>query len=538
MMQIRNGKNTNAAIYILLIVLIIYLIPVWVKSDESPLSSFSKTNNDFTVVFFRSLIFAILNSLVCIVFGLWLAFKIIQIDLFSFWGKTISMLIIPFLLGSTSVAFVFKILLLNSELMGWTYKNPSNIFVVLTIIQFWQFGTLFIYLFWLSLKSINVNLNQYAVATKMTRWEYFKDICMPNLKGLIILLSLICFIYSFYEDVKISLIFKVSEGLNAELISHWIFRNYQSNILIGYNFALQKIARVSQDTLFGLGVSILLIGIIRYYLPGLFRKIISKNVLNFKARIWINLKRKWNLTSSLLPIMIILPLVLIFSVNKISFERIDYLLLPLALSFIAAFLATTVAIAFSFFTRLVSFDKMGSFNLFSLSFLSWLYVILFIPPLEIMLGGFEWMKLLNLHGFFYMVIFWLFGHSILSLPLLGSFLMVTNFRITSNELNYCKIYNISQRDIFRFNFFEKFKAEYLLAFLFAYTIILNEGLLNKVFSDKIPSFVSALNDSISSKNADYSLSMLFFMVSIIVAFTSVGIWIHSMKNYRNEKSNT
>jgi len=532
----RKGKSNNSAVIILLILLIVYLIPVWTKSNDSFLSSFFTTNNEFKIVFIRSLIFAIINSLVCVIGGLWVALKLIKIDLFSFSGKSISLLIIPFLLGSTSIAFVFKMVLLNSDLMGWAYERPANLVVILSVIQFWQFGTLFTYLFWLSLKSINNNLNQYASAAKLSRWEYLKDICLPHLKGLLLLLALICFIFSFYEDVKISLIFRVSEGLNAELISHWIFRNYQSNILIGYNYALQKIVQVSQDTLFGLGVSLLLFGIFQHLILQLVRKFKNFFYLSLNSRLWISKSKKFTLTSALLPILIIIPLAIVFCVNKINFERINFLIVPLTLSLIGALLATIIAIVFSFFTRLINFDKMGSFTLLSLSYLTWLYIILLIPPLEIMLGGFEWMTLLNINGYYGSILFWLIGHTILSLPILGSFLMVTNFKITSNELNYCKIYNVSRKDIFKINFLKKFKADYLLTFLFAYTIILNEGLLNKVFSDKIPSFVSALNDSISSKNADYSLSMLFFLVSLIVASASIGIWIRSMKKYQNEKS--
>lgn len=530
----RNGRFTNSAVIILLIILIVYLVPVWTKSNDSFLSSFSNTNNGFKVVFTRSLFFALASSLISVIAGLWIAFVIIKTDLYRFSGKVLSILIIPFLLGSTSVAFVFKMVLLNTDLMRWAYEKPFNLFIILTIIQFWQFGTLFTYLFWLSLKSIGANLNQYASATLMTKWEYFKDICVPNFKGLLFLLALISFIFSFYEDVKISLIFRVSEGLNAELISHWIFRNYQSNLLIGYNYALQKIIQVSQDTLFGLGAIFLFFGILRQLIPGVFRKM--RGNFNLKSSLWISNTKKFSYSSVLLTISIIIPLAIVFFVNKISFEKIDFLILPLVLSFLGALLATILAIVFSFFTRLMDFDKMGGINLLSVSYLGWLYIIMLIPPLLIMLGGFEWMNLLNIHGYYGSILFWLVGHTILSLPILGSFLMITNFKITSNELNYCKIYNIPRNNIFNINFFKKFKADYLLTFLFAFSIILNEGLLNKVFSDKIPSFVSVLNDSISSKNADYSLSMLFFLLSLIIAFVCIGIWIWSMKKHQDEKN--
>jgi ABC-type Fe3+ transport system permease subunit len=529
----RKGKTPKSIVIILLSILIIYLLPALTKSNNSILSSFDTSHPEFSLVFFRSILFALVNSFLCILVGLWIAFKIIKIGLFSNIGKAFSLLIIPFLLGSTSIAFIFKMLLLHSNLMGWAYERSINLFAILTLIQFWQFGTLFSYLFWLSLKSINSNSNQYATAAKMSKWEYFKDICIPNLENLIILLTFICFIYSFYEDVKISLIFRVSEGLNAELISHWITRNYQSDILIGYNYALHKMATVSIDTLLTIGVSFMLFAVLILIL---IRKLKQSHIIFSKSKLWINKSSRFTLTSIILLLVVIMPLVIVFKTNKISFDRIYFLILPLTLSILGAILASTIAIVFSFFARLMNFEKMGSFNFFSFFYLMCLFIILLIPPLEIMLGGFEWMNLLKLNGFYSSVVFWLVGHTFLSLPILGSFLLVTNFKISSNELNYCKIYNISQKDIFKTNFFKKFKAEYLLALLFAYTVILNEGLLNKVFSDKIPSFVSALNDSISTKNADYSLSMLFFLVSIIVASASIGIWIYSMKKYQNEKN--
>ncbi|NVO03003.1 MAG: hypothetical protein HXX09_09925 [Bacteroidetes bacterium] len=525
-------KTPKLIIIIFLAILVVYLLPSISNPNGSFLDSFKNSNNNFCTVFLRSILFALTNSLFCIIVGLWVAFKISKIDFYSSTGKALSILIVPFLLGSTSIAFIFKMLLLHSNLMGWAYEGSTNLFIILSFIQFWQFGTLFSYLFWLSIKSIDNNVNQYAVATKMTKWEYFKDICFPNLRNLIILLTFICFIFSFYEDVKISLIFRVSEGLNTELISHWISRNYQSDILIGYNYALQKISQVSLDSLFVVSVTFIFYGLL---ITMINRNLNRIQIPFFNNRLWKNKSSKFTFISLVLFIFVSVPLIIVFLTNKINFERIDFLIIPLTLSVLGAILATSVAVVFSFFTRLINFEKMGSFNFFSFFFLMCLFIILLIPPIEIMLGGFEWMSYFNFKGFYASVLFWLIGHTFLSLPILGSFLMVTNFKITSNELNYCKIYNVSRKDIFKINFLKKFKAEYLLTFLFAYTIILNEGLLNNVFSDNIPSFVSVLNDSISSKNADYSLSMLFFLVSIFVALISVGIWLRSIKKYQNEK---
>jgi len=516
-----------------IILLLVYLLPLLTKAGSLFSENFKISANGYDTTFLRSLIFAVTSSSLCIIISLRIAFFLSNIEASSKAGKSLSLLIVPFLIGNTSTAFIFKIILLRSPLMDWAYQSPLNLFLILLIIQLWQFGTLFVYLFWLSFKSIQNRFGQYFAAFRLTRFEYFKEICLPHSRNLIILLTFICFIFSFYEDVKISLIFRVSEGLDSEMISHWIYRNFHSDLLIGYKYAIQNTNHFSLVTMLGLSLSFLIFGILFAFLIGRPQKKIS----------FFTKRQKWNYQFSKIsivyfipPIIVAIPLLSAFVFNDIHFEQISPLFSSLILCIVGGSLATICAIFFSFSARLINFNKMGSFNSFSYLFLFLLFVILLLPPIEIMISGYQWIHLLNLSESFSYIFFWLLGHIILSLPLLGGFLIVTHFQVTPNELNYCYVHNVRRNELFRLNFLKKFRTEYFLAFLFAFTLILNEGLLNKVFSDRIPSFISALNESISSKNADYSLSMLYYFLSLIIALLCITVWIRSMKKNTNEKN--
>jgi len=113
---------------------------------------------------------------------------------------------------------------------------------------------------------------------------------------------------------------------------------------------------------------------------------------------------------------------------------------------------------------------------------------------------------------------------------LGSFVLISHFKVSSRELDYLDFAKVSEWKRIYWSFLTRFKAEYLLTFIFAFSIIWNESLFNRVFSDYVPSFVSVLMSAVRSRNADYSIAFGFLGVSFLLAALCVSLWLFAQRS--------
>jgi hypothetical protein len=125
---------------------------------------------------------------------------------------------------------------------------------------------------------------------------------------------------------------------------------------------------------------------------------------------------------------------------------------------------------------------------------------------------------------------WIFVHGILTLPLLGSFILSVHFRVKSLELSYLDAYKLKGGEIIKWSFLKRFRLEYILTLIFAFSFIWNDFGINSVLSDRIESFASILKMAFSGRAANQSIGLMYFSVSILVAFSSVLIWKTILNN--------
>ena len=226
--------------FIFAVVLIAFLLPSLIGFHFN-FDLFVK-NQDGHSAFTRSFLFALGSTVVNVILSLLCAIGLSKVRLNSSRGKLLSFLIIPVLLGNMSCAFIGKILFTDSATIQ---SDPFTKFLTLTLIQFWQYGTLYIYLFWLNIQNIPKLTLNYAQATKMSFVEKVKDIILPACRNLAVLLFILNFIFSIFEDAKIQFIFKSSIGTHTELLSQWLNRTYQSDSLINLGFSNERITQLS-----------------------------------------------------------------------------------------------------------------------------------------------------------------------------------------------------------------------------------------------------------------------------------------------------
>ncbi|MDN5205468.1 hypothetical protein QQ008_29060 [Fulvivirgaceae bacterium BMA10] len=392
---------------------------------------------------------------------------------------------------------------------------------LLILIQFWQYGFLFAYLFWLNIQNTPHRINEFSIAVGTTRFEKIRDVILPHSRNLFILLLFISFIFAFYEDTKSQLILRASQGTDTELISHWLYRTYQSNLLINPEYASNSVFTHGLIVFFVAMLFILVLGLLVLLS---FRVISRTRSIDGKKS-----SSKTSLFSrsfGIISIAIILVPVLIALV-KSSYsiaENISSITFPFAITLIASFSATTLAVAFGISSRLTFTKMLSDFNTKSLLYFLAIFLIQMVPPLFIILSGFKWLSWVGYKSDFIIYIIWLIGHCVLTLPLLGSFIMAIHFSVREHELDYLRAYKIPFEDILKYSFMTRFKVQYALTLIFAFTFIWNDAGLNMVLSDNIPSFVSNLQMLLIGRAADYSQATSFVLVAIVMSLTCVLIW--------------
>lgn len=504
----------RAAIVLLSIIFIGYLLPSLPSLFGMKASLFSKSQEGIDA-FKRSFLFAFGSTTINILLSLFFAIGMSKISLRSKTGKLISLLIIPVMLGNVSVAFIGKILFSDSAF----FQGSSFVkFESLTLIQFWQYGTLYVYLFWLNIQNIPKTTLNFAQATKMNFGERMRDIILPSCKNIAILLFILNFILSIYEDAKIQLIFKSSVGTHTELISQWLNRTYQSNSLINPQFANDKTIQV--------GFMILVLASIGTVFSTIFFSSAFQRVIKSRRTMSLpNIRFLTPIYPVILLGFILLPLLycIYSTLGKFNLE-FAHLLRPLLFTLVASVVALLFSICIGILLRLGWKNTLSSFNNRSLFFFIFLFILQLVPPIAIYITGFQWLKITGYQSMWNLQLVWILGHVILALPLLSSFISVSHFKTSNNEINYLESHKFSLRQIIKDSFLRRYQTEYLLTFLIAFSLIWNESIVNNLLSDFIPSFVSEMKMHIEGRAADYAKGMNYLFIALGIALMAMWLW--------------
>jgi ABC-type sugar transport system permease subunit len=504
-------------------IVISFLLPMLVNGfDTVFLQTVTDTSKGFSSALLRTLIFALLSSVINCTGGLFLALLLKRIPFFQNWGRQLSYFILPVTLGNVAIAYIFKISLYGTaffdSIITGGYATQT---AAILCIQFWQYGFLFAYLFWIGINNIPDKINNYSVAIKHSRYERLKDIILPNIKNLFILLFFISFAFSFYEDAKNQFIFKTSQGMNTELISQVFARTYQSNLIINTGFANSSVFSLGMFTFVAALLVIVLTGAGIFFIF----KLLQENKLCFKAVQKLQKDEKTNPTVAICCLItIITPVLIALIKSKYSFSIniLSEITMPFLLTLISALLATMLAVYFGISSRLIFKKWLGSFNSKSMWYFISVFLLQFIPPVCIVICGFQWLSWIGYNSLIYVV--WILGHCILVFPVLGSFIVATHFAVKQTELDYLSVQNIPTRNIMQFSFIKLFKAEYILTLLFAFTFIWNDTTLNMILSDKIPSFAKQLQILFIGRGANYSTAAIYVLIAVAISILCVMLW--------------
>lgn len=520
--------------------MLIYIIPmVFSFSVNNAIEPYKNNTEDFNSVLGRTIFLSCTTTLIIITVSFILALSLFYIPFISKLGNQISYLMLPILLGNISAAFIFRTTLSNSDFLNHILdNNRSQLYLFWGILQFWQYGTLFIYLFWISFQKIPKSLLSYAKGTKLSFGVILKDIIIPSTKNQIILFSLICFVFTFYENAKSSLVFFFSRGTNTELIAGWFQRMFQ-----------QKTSTISADiaakTYYSSGllltfIACLVLAGLLLFLYYIIKSFTTK--LKSAEKLFNSILKKPTKSIGIIILFFLLCFILIpilspyLKFKSIEFEDFSNLVQSVLYTLIASAFATLLSIIFGVFARIGWKKTLNEFNNKSITYFVLLFAILIIPPICLYIVSFYWFGLAGYSNFFSIFFLWILIHSILSLPILGGFLISIHFRVKAEELDYLKAYKLNWKDLVKYSFLKRFVLEYILTFIFAFCFIWNDYGINSVISDRIESFATILKMSFSGRSANQSSGFLYYSVSVLIAFTCVFVWkLILNKSHRNSE---
>lgn len=519
-------------VFLLVALVVIFLFPLLSYLGDyesySRLFRYLWLNERGGHAFSRTLFFATAASILEVLLAFVGALALRRLEVFTKLGRALSLMLVPALMGSLSVAFFFKVQLMNSQWFEETIASRSFIPVwgTLLLIEFWQHGLLFLYLLWLRLQSVPKNSIDFAHASQLTSGEIIRDVYWPHCRNLVGLLLLVGFLFACQEYSKSAILFKPSIGTQTELANHWLERNYNLD-LNTYKASVARdnayknsaaLVMVILLTVAGLVWLLLLLTSIAVRIAPFIRS--NKTTFqSMKISLGAALYGCLALSFTLLPLILAVRYLRPGYVSEFS-ELWHAALLTLTASLLAFMIAGSTAIA----ARIAAPTLLQEFNGKSL----WVFIILYllqaVPAICLGLCGYDWIALLGHSSPVKHVAVWLIAQSILVLPMLGGFLLWIHFRVSNRELEYQQIARLSLGEVTLWTFFKRFKLEYLLVVIFAFSFIWNEDTINRIMSDVIPSIVDRLGARITGRGASYSEAATLSLFSLSITLLMVIIW--------------
>lgn len=519
---------------VLLGLVVLYLLPLlaalFTKDSYTRFVAFVLYDERGGVAFGRTLVFAAAASTLEVLLGFAGALIVRRVQVFTTTGRSLSLLLIPVLLGNLSIAFLLKIQLMNSAWFERAVASRSFVSVwgSLLVIELWQFGTLFLYLFWLRLQRLPQNALDFTRVARLRSAEIVRDVLWPHCRNLAGLLVLIGFLFACQEFAKTELIFKPSLGTDTELANHWLEREYYRDLnTYGADFARNATFKNSAGfvvaSLVVAAATILLllaaITIAVRWLPVVSSRFSQRegdeltNSVGRRVFAWL--------------IIVLAALPLVSAVRYLrpgAVSDLSEIGRALLLAFGGALIASPIAIAFGVAARIGGPRLLQKFDRKSLRVFIALFLLQAVPVISLALCGYEWISRLSHYSTWQQIAVWLVGQAVFSLPLLGGFVLWTHFQINTRELEFQEASQLSLKEMTVWTFLRRYFLEYILVFIFAFSFIWNEDTLNRIMSDAIPSLVHRLGTRVTGRGTSYSEAATLVTFSIALSALMVLVW--------------
>jgi len=506
------------AVIVLLVPILyfVYTIPFLNEINISAGKGFFGVGDTIELPLGRSLVFSVFVSLLVITISFCVSLSFSRVRMDSVKGLFLSVLLIPVLTGNVSVAFIWKIILMD---FPFVFESSLKSFFFLSFIQFWQFGTFFIYLIWISQQLVSQNVSQYVAVVRLNIFEKIRDVILPTSYNLIVLLFIMMFSFCFYEEAKIDYVFRGSRGAGTELINGWLSRINQSDSQVNSTYGFINLANYSS----------LVIGV------AFTAVLLSVASINMALRAFFKTKKSFHLPEVgvlgrdlayiLVVLFTIVPYGVVFIKQDVIYSNAFFVLWkPFLYCLLAGGGATLAAITVGMATRIYLQAFMNSFNRKSMYVMLGAFSLTLFPPIIIYKLFFKWMAIVGYSSGGSIYLGWFMGHILTAMPILIAFVLVTHFRLSNKHLDYLTSQKVNFLKVLKDLFIRPFVFDYLLLLIISVLLVWNEDVINNVLSDKIPSFIAAINLSKEGKSGELAVAMNYFMLSCLLSIVGISIW--------------
>ncbi len=493
-----------------------YFIPV-----VGNLQSLQNTDSTNYLGFDTALINTVVGSLFTTLITVGLSFqfaKILHKAKSRFIKTKTHLLVIPFFIGSMATAYLFKIFLTDIGVIDFAVEQGVFVQIILfALLKFWQYGFAFIFIFYISFENRKKNKVTYIDFLNTTEARRTKDLYNAPSINLIIILSILTFVFSFYDHITAHTLLKVSEGSGNEYIGNWLSRNYNSFLISSPNTATMKIVQIC----------IIVFGVLTILLFVL--SALQNKLMKFRAKqdfgFTLKLSSQVSITIFMLLLIVITVPVFYVLINNGLLVKTEMLNLfkSFFYSVIASIFICFLSFTYASFIRIKFKKQLHSLNISSLSIVIITLGMIFIPPILLTAIGYKWIAVIGVASSLTMTIQWFIGHLIITFPLISSFLIFNNFQLTNKRIDYIEFVKPPKLKKYLDLFVKPYKIELLLAFVISISVIWNEGYLNRVYSDFVPSFSSHIGKYIEGRSYDYSISNSYLLISVMLSFLAITL---------------
>ena len=534
--KLLNYRSTYLPLVALFVVLELFLIlPLLRELGSTRLWQviWGWSEDGWAIPVLRSIVFAVVSSILTVPTAFLAAVAVRNVGLSL--SRVFSLALLPALLGSVAVAFSAKLFVMQWPLMqalvGAREWFPT--WGSMLLVQGIQFGPLFTYLFFLSLRNIQTAPLDFATVSHLTSWEKLREVYWPDSRNLAALLTLFAMIEGLQEYSKFYLILHASAGTDMELASHRLLRYYTYYAPADPALATHVVLAISGIfVLFGIAATALTVP---FTVGTIDRLVIALGKLggpSSETRRFLSMAiAGLLLVVSFSPLLAVAPY--LFVGRWITLEAF---IRSIEFTGVTTLIVTALAICFGVASRLAFPERLERFGRQSLVILLALYMTLVLPPIAIAFCGFDWISLLGggLRSSMLVLTVWVIGQIVLAFPIVSSFVLVTHFRLKTSEIQFQEISKASPMEVLHFSFWKRFRADYALIALFAFSLVWNEGTLSSIISGlsrDVPSVAVRLLERVDGRAASYNESANLMLISLVPVLPVLLLWTHMTRKY-------
>lgn len=428
---------------------------------------------------------------------------------------------IPALLGDSGVAVLIR------PFVGRFYSlNPAPMvdYGLLFLANAWQYGPLVTLILLLRLSSLStdqIDLLQSVRATAQERVELSE---WPHLRPVFFLLFAFTFTAVFRDADKPSVAFYFGRGSGFELWPQWLAR-ISSEVLVSQPFlALGGTVRVASATAI-LAVLCALVGawVTMRVVDGAVRVFgraspSRHSVTNVSRRVVL-----FGFASAGVLSVGIVFVVALAAAGRVEMSSAVLGIREVALGAVAAILIGSSAVVLASGTRIALF--MGRV-LYRKDVYVWiaLFAARCMLPVGIALSLLAWEVRTGLHGALGNISGWLVGETILHMPIVTAFLVVSFLPVSASETDLFDYYRASTGEAMELLFVRRASRDIAFVVLFAFAAALSEPALSNLFSPDAPSLALALHLAVGSRVASMASAASAALVLVTPVVVATGLW--------------